>query len=157
MKSAKLTHGGFYGHFASRDELISEALKWALKDDQAPHVSANGSKGVRSFGSFLNDYLSKAHRDDRISGCGISALAADVVRTSPRLRRIMTGHIAKFIDGISKLVDDEDAADFVLLAVSAIVGAITLSRAMSGEEMSDRLLLTTRKMLLELAEGHPQS
>ena len=151
MKSVKLTHGGFYGHFASRDDLIAEALEKALNDGEASSTRAGSTKGPRTFKSFLNSYLSKAHRDDPASGCAVSALAGDVARTGPRTRKIMTERVARYIDNISELVDDEDV-EFAMFVMSAIVGAVTLSRAMSDEEMSDKLLLATRKALLDYAE-----
>lgn len=151
MKSAKLTHGGFYGHFPSREDLIAEALKKALDDGAASAVRAGSAKGPRTLKSFLNSYLSKAHRDDPRSGCAISALAGDIARADHRTREIMTKHIAKHFDIIAKLVGDDDATDFSMSVLCTIVGAVTLSRAISDEDISNKVLLAARKTILDHA------
>lgn len=157
MKSAKLTHGGFYGHFPSREDLIAEALKKALDDGAASAVRAGSAKGPRTLKSFLNSYLSKAHRDDPRSGCAISALAGDIARADQRTREIMTTHIAKHFDIISKLVGDDDATDFSMSVLCTIVGAVTLSRALSDEDISNKVLLAARKTILDYAETRTPS
>lgn len=157
MKSAKLTHGGFYGHFPSREDLIAEALKKALDDGAASAVRAGSAKGPRTLKSFLNSYLSKAHRDDPRSGCAISALAGDIARADQRTREIMTKHIAKHFDIISTLVGDYDATDFSMSVLCTIVGAVTLSRAISDEDISSKVLLAARKTILDYAETRTPS
>jgi TetR/AcrR family transcriptional regulator, transcriptional repressor for nem operon len=152
MRSAKLTHGGFYGHFSSRDDLIAEALDRALSDGAASAARAGSSKGTRTLKSFLNSYLSKAHRDDPRSGCAISALAGDVARADQRTREIMTGHIAKHFDVISNLLNDGDATEFSMSVLCTIVGAITLSRVISDEEISNKVLLSARSTILDHAK-----
>lgn len=152
MRSAKLTHGGFYGHFSSRDDLIAQALDKALTDGAASAARAGSTKRPRTLKSFLNSYLSKAHRDDPRSGCAISALAGDVARADQRTREIMTTHVAKHFDVISKLVSDGNSMEFPVSVLCTIVGAITLSRAISDEETSNRVLLAARKTILDYAE-----
>src|SRR6201991_4176546 len=80
MKSAGLTHGGFYGHFGSKEDLIAEACaasfdksleKWSKLAEQFPD---NG------FSAIVESYLMERHRDNRGDGCAMSGLAADVAR-----------------------------------------------------------------------------
>lgn len=156
MKSAKLTHGGFYGHFASREDLIAEALDMALSDAEATAISTGSVKGPRTLKSFLNSYLSKSHRDNPGSGCAVSALAGDVARADERTREIMTKHVTKYFDNICNLLDD-DATEFAMSLMCTIVGAVTLSRVMSDEEMSNKVLLAARKAILEYAEMRASS
>jgi TetR/AcrR family transcriptional repressor of nem operon len=152
MKSAKLTHGGFYGHFGSRDDLIAQALDKALTDGEATATRLGSAKGPRTLKSFLNNYLSRAHRDNTGSGCAVPALAADVARADPRTREIMSKHVATYFDRISELVGDPDATDFAMTVMCTIVGAVTLSRVMSDEETSDKVLSAARKTLLDYVE-----
>jgi TetR/AcrR family transcriptional regulator, transcriptional repressor for nem operon len=152
MKSAKLTHGGFYGHFPSREDLIAEALEKALDDGAASATRAGSGKGPPTLKSFLNGYLSKTHRDDSRSGCAISALAGDIARADQRTREIMTMHVAKHFDIISKLVGDDGATDFSMSALCTIVGAVMLSRAIANEEVSNKVLLAARKAVLNSSE-----
>jgi TetR/AcrR family transcriptional repressor of nem operon len=150
MKSAKLTHGGFYGHFSSRDDLIAEALEKALRDGE--ESSIRSSKGPRTLKSFLNSYLSKTHRDNPGTGCAIAALAGDVARADIRSRSIMSDRLGKYIDNIKDIADEDDANDFAMAVMSMIVGAMTLSRVTKDEGTSDKLLLAARKAILEYHE-----
>ena len=96
MKSVGLTHGGFYGHFESRSELLSEALERALLEGEAK-AKVQGSDRAQSFANIVRSYLSRTHRDGRDSGCAIAALASDVARADASSREVMTEHIETFI------------------------------------------------------------
>jgi TetR/AcrR family transcriptional repressor of nem operon len=152
MKSARLTHGGFYGHFESRDDLIAQALDRALADGDASAINAASAKGPRTLKSFLNAYLSKAHRDDPASGCAVAALAGDVARADSRTRDIMTDYLEKSFDNLAMLVGDEDATEFAMSVMCTIVGAMTLSRVMRDQEASKKILLAARRSILDYAE-----
>jgi TetR/AcrR family transcriptional regulator, transcriptional repressor for nem operon len=151
MKSAKLTHGGFYGHFSSRDDLIAEALEKALRDGEESAIRTGSTKGPRTLKSFLNSYLSKAHRDNPRTGCAISALAGDVARADIRARSIMSDRLGKYFDNIKDIADEDDN-DFAMAVMSMVVGAVTLARVMKDEKISDKLLLAARKAILEYDE-----
>jgi TetR/AcrR family transcriptional repressor of nem operon len=148
MKSAKLTHGGFYGHFSSRDDLIAEALEKALRDGEESAIRTGSTNGPRTLKSFLNSYLSKTHRDNPRTGCAISALAGDVARADIRARSIMSDRLGKYFDNIKDIADEDDN-DFAMAVMSMVVGAVTLSRVMKDEKISDKLLLAARKVILE--------
>ncbi|WP_334383282.1 MULTISPECIES: TetR/AcrR family transcriptional regulator [unclassified Bradyrhizobium] len=152
MTSARLTHGGFYGHFESRDDLIAQALDRALADGDASAINAASAKGPRTLKSFLNAYLSKTHRDDPASGCAVAALAGDVARADSRTRDIMTAYLEKSFDSIATLIGDEDATEFATSVMCTIVGAMTLSRVMREEEASKKILLAARRSILDYAE-----
>lgn len=152
MKSAKLTHGGFYGHFSSRDDLIAEALEKALQDGEESSLRNGSTKGPRNLKSFLNSYLSKTHRDNPGTGCAISALAGDVARADGRARSIMSDRLGKYFDNIKDIADEDEANDFAMAVMSMVVGAVTLSRVMKDKEISDKLLLAARKAILEYDE-----
>ena len=153
MKSAKLTHGGFYGHFASREDLVAQAVDKALRDGEAESIRVGSINGRRTLKSFLKSYLNKTHRDNPSTGCAIAALAADVARTDDRrTREIMSNHLVRTFENIEKLASDGNADDFAITVMCAVVGAITLSRVMTDAEESDRILSGVRKTLLECAE-----
>jgi TetR/AcrR family transcriptional regulator, transcriptional repressor for nem operon len=81
MKQAGLTHGGFYGHFSSKEELIAEASAraltstFALLSEQAERAAGDPLSAVAS------TYLSSRHRDDPGTGCLLAALGPDVIAT----------------------------------------------------------------------------
>lgn len=157
MSSAQLTHGGFYGHFSSRNDLIAEALEKALKEGETEAIRAGNVNGPRTLKSLLNSYLSKAHRDNPASGCAISALAGEVARADRRSREIMTKHLVAFFETIRELVGDDDNEEFAVPAVCMIVGAVMLSRVASDVATSDKLLRATRKAILTQSERRSPS
>src|SRR5690348_4005349 len=88
MQSVNLTHGGFYGHFASRSDLVAHALERALVDGEKTARTASHGR-PRSFTTMVRSYLSRTHRDSRSSGCAISALISDVGRADEHARGVM--------------------------------------------------------------------
>src|ERR1700746_2272447 len=88
MKAAGLTHGGFYGHFASKDDLAAEACVRALSPERGKEATASSTAG--GLEAILNAYLSPRHRNDRAHGCFIAAVASDVVRQPRAVRRAVT-------------------------------------------------------------------
>ena len=158
MKSAKLTHGGFYGHFKSREDLVAQAIDKALRDGEAEAIRVGSINGPRTLKSFLTSYLNRAHRDNRRTGCAIAALAGDVARTDDRrTREIMSKHLVTAFENIDKCAGDGNADDLGITIMCAVVGAITLSRIMTDANESDRILAAVRKTLLKFAELHQSS
>lgn len=150
MASVGLTHGGFYGHFANREALLAEALERAIVEGQAK-AEASVSRTAPRFAALVRSYLSRSHRDARDSGCAIAALGADVARAAETPRQLMGDQIESFIGTASEaLGGDEERA---MLAVSAMVGALTLSRVVKGAR-SDAILKAVRAQLeaLEAAD-----
>lgn len=150
MASVGLTHGGFYGHFDSREALLAEALERAIAEGQAK-AGALVSRSSPRFSAIVRSYLSRTHRDARDSGCALAALGADVARAGETPRQLMSGQIETFIDTAAEALDgDEERA---IMAVSAMVGALTLSRVVTGAR-SDAILKAVRKQLeaLEAAD-----
>ena len=147
MKSVGLTHGGFYGHFESRSALLAEALERALLEGEA-NAKVQNSDRPQSFADIVRSYLSRAHRDGRESGCAIAALASDVARADTSSRGVMADHIETFITSVTEaLGGDEDGA---IVAVSAMVGALALSRVVTDPALSDAFLKSVRDHLRAL-------
>src|SRR5258706_9829311 len=88
MKAAGLTHGGFYGHFKSKDDLIAQTLA---------HVLAAGAEGERNLASYAAQYLTPDHRDDLAGGCPTAALGAETIRQAPEARAAMTASMRRQI------------------------------------------------------------
>lgn len=143
MEAAALTHGGFYGHFASREALIAAAIEHALADGTAGGTRAKGG----TLAEIARSYLSRRHRDTPQSGCAIAAIGGEIARADRDGRKAMTEHINAFIAGVRPhLADEDDAA----LAVSAMVGALMLSRLIADAEASDTLLKDVQRALARL-------
>ncbi len=153
MKAVNLTHGGFYGHFASRDELVAAALDKALTDGEASAVKSGSAKGPRTLKSVANSYLSKSHRDNPSSGCAVAALAGDVARSNDLNREIMTKHLARYFDNIEGVMGDQGSRELAVSLMCMMVGAVALSRVMTDPNASDKVLLAARNSMLELGKA----
>ncbi len=139
MRSVNLTHGGFYGHFGSRSELLAHALERALGDGEAAASAARDSATPTAYSTMVRSYLSRAHRDSRKTGCAIAALASDVARADELSRGVMEEHVEHFVSKVAAAMK-EQGEERALLAVSAMVGGLLLSRVMTDPKRSDEML-----------------
>jgi TetR/AcrR family transcriptional regulator, transcriptional repressor for nem operon len=138
MKAAGLTHGGFYGHFSSKDDLVAETLAHVLT------VDAGRGGDLRAF---IAAYLSPRHRDDAADGCPTAGLAADIRHQTEAARAAMTEGFRSQIDRISKEFPGKSAAERRRAAIgswAAMVGAVILARAIDDPTLSDEVLEQTR-------------
>jgi TetR/AcrR family transcriptional repressor of nem operon len=157
MRAAGMTHGGFYGHFASRDALIDAALERALaagaKDAVLPGEPAPDARSAPSLRHYVRAYLSRAHRDNPGTGCAMAALAGDLSRAPKRLRTRFTHALRAFHNGLAGLIGGDAARRQSLAAVSTMIGALILSRAVDDEALSDEILLSAKQAVIALGEG----
>ncbi|MDM0117850.1 TetR/AcrR family transcriptional regulator [Variovorax sp. J22R133] len=153
MQSVNLTHGGFYGHFASRSDLVAHALERALVDGEGTARAASNGR-PRSFSTMVRGYLSRTHRDSRSSGCAISALISDVGRADDRSRAVMSAHIEDYISALGGALGKDDDAQ-AMVAVSALIGALTISRVLADQKRSDALLKAVRDHLCAMQDDGP--
>ena len=144
MKAAGLTHGGFYGHFESKDDLIAQAIAHIFTGEDGGQGDQNGRPNL---GTHLNAYLSSQHRDSVGEGCPTAALVADIRRQTPAARLAMTEGFKSQIDRIAKAIPGPGAAASRRQAVgvwAAMVGAVVLARAIDDPALSDEILDETR-------------
>jgi TetR/AcrR family transcriptional repressor of nem operon len=138
MKAAGLTHGGFYGHFSSKDDLVAQTLT---------HVLAMDAGGGGDLRAYINAYLAPRHRDNAAGGCPTAGLAADIRHQTPAARSAMTEGLRSQIDRISKALPELNSADRRRAAIgswAAMVGAVILARAIDDRALSDEILEQTR-------------
>jgi TetR/AcrR family transcriptional regulator, transcriptional repressor for nem operon len=149
MRAAGLTHGGFYKHFESRDDLVAEALRRALHRTDA-RVAAIGDGADDPFAAIVDAYLATSHRDDVATGCALAALGADVARGGEDLQAAYRGQVERYVARLADALggaDDPEARARALLTVSALVGALVLARASGAGDLSDEILGTVRAQL----------
>jgi TetR/AcrR family transcriptional regulator, transcriptional repressor for nem operon len=142
MQCAGLTHGGFYRHFGSRDDLVAEAVDRALKEGSAAVDAIAASPGAR-IGALVDAYLSLVHRDKLSSSCAVTALAADVARCGRRTRTAYTGQVNRYVNVIARLIEhlpQKRRRAGALAALATLVGAVSMSRAVNDEKLSREIL-----------------
>jgi len=153
MRESGFTHGGFYNHFKSKDELAAEAIGSAF-DVAANDLSeklASEKHPKESLSSFVARYLSPHHRDTKSGGCPAPALSADAARNGKAVQTAFVKGIETYLDVIAAHMDgdEQEARQQAVALFSGLVGAIMLSRAVkkSDPALSDELLSSTRKSL----------
>jgi TetR/AcrR family transcriptional regulator, transcriptional repressor for nem operon len=152
MKEAGLTHGGFYRHFESRDHLVAEAAQRALTQGSAWTIAAGKLGGQRGFTTLVDGYLSTWHRDHPESGCGVAGVAADVARDDGSARGSYTRQVTECLAVLADLIDNPDSEASereAVLTLSALVGAISMARAVNDPDLSERILTDAAGALKE--------
>ena len=140
MKAAGLTHGGFYGHFESKDDLAAEACARALSASQESWIDASSEAGLDRV---VRNYLTTRHRNDRARGCFFAALGSDIVRQPRAVRSAFTEGFRATIDKLLNLIPGRSAAmrrERALATMAGLVGALILSRAVDDPGLSDEIL-----------------
>ena len=141
MKRAGLTHGGFYGHFASKDDLAAEITARVL--GRSGWMERLTGTQTPSFSDLVRQYLSPRHRDDPGRGCLFAALGSDVVRQPRSVRRAFTEGLRLRVDALARLAPGRSAAarrQKSLATMAGLVGALILSRAVDDPKFSDEIL-----------------
>ena len=138
MTAAGLTHGGFYGYFGSKEDLIAAALE---------DVLATASPMPRDLDRYAEAYLSAAHREDRAGGCPVAALGAETIRHSSQARAAMTDGLRRQIDRLSEGAagaDPETRRQSAIGSWATLVGAMVLARMSDDAKLSDEVLAQAR-------------
>jgi TetR/AcrR family transcriptional regulator, transcriptional repressor for nem operon len=156
MGAVGLTHGGFYGHFRSKDELVGTACASAFADSVTRWRRRIDEAGDRrtAHAALIEKYLTPESRASAGTSCPLSALAADVARESEDKPVRRTFH-----DGLERLVEllagvqpvrGRRARERALVELSTLVGAMALARATGGRPLSDDFMSAARHALLEV-------
>jgi TetR/AcrR family transcriptional repressor of nem operon len=146
MKSAGLTHGGFYNNFESKDALAVEAVTRVFAETTA-RMRERALASDNPLRAAVELYLSPTHRDSPALGCAIAALSQDAARGSPALHQAFEAGVEAYLELIAELarVSRREA----MAIYSTMVGALTLSRTVADRALSDEILTAAVNSLLE--------
>jgi TetR/AcrR family transcriptional repressor of nem operon len=156
MSDAGLTHGGFYRHFGSRDDLVAEAIDTALAQGSERVQAAATLGGPEALAAIIEGYLSALHRDTPETGCAVSALPADIARTNSRARSAYSRQVRSYLDLLAGLAPARDP-DEAHLILAALVGALVLARAVDDGGLSDEILENVARALHRYVDNPPQA
>jgi TetR/AcrR family transcriptional repressor of nem operon len=154
MKAANLTHGGFYGHFESKDDLVAQACRKVTA-----HAAENWEKTAakspgNAYAALLAHYLQPRHRDEPGQGCCFAALGADAARSSAVVQDAFADGLEPLIDLLTQSAPGKTKAERRrkgVAAMAGLVGALLLARAIGtkgNKDLSNEILDATRHELL---------
>jgi TetR/AcrR family transcriptional repressor of nem operon len=145
MADAGLTHGGFYAHFGSKEELVREALDVAGTASSARLARASGLE------AYIRFYLSPAHRDAPGQGCFIAALGAELARHEPETRAVVSERIFALMDRLQALLPEQAGMDAAIGIFGVMSGTLQLARAVTDKTVSNKILESGITAALKLA------
>jgi TetR/AcrR family transcriptional repressor of nem operon len=152
MRDAGLTHGGFYKHFESKDELLLESLREAFREiiDKLARV-AEQSRSSAPWKAIVKAYLSLEYCDHPERGCPLPALGSDLARVAPGMRGQIFIELANYKSRMTPFMPgrstpDKERAFFVIF--STMTGAVEIARLLPDRAVQERVLASAREFLL---------
>ncbi|BBP72127.1 TetR family transcriptional regulator [Pseudomonas sp. Seg1] len=144
MKALGLTHGGFYSHFKSKDELVEKALQEA--SDQVDGLCAEIFAQENPLHAFIDTYLSEWHQTSPQEGCPLLTISSELGlrgQPSPTSDAVLNARLGQ----IDNTLEGDNRADRAIVIMSTLVGALLLSRSVADAEFAQRILDVTRDHL----------
>lgn len=157
MAEAGLTHGGFYAHFTSKEDLVRAALEAALDQAQSrrQEVLDKAPPGPESLKALIRFYLRPSHRDTPEQGCATAALVSEIARHEPETRAAFTTRLRRLLAQIAAALPPElDEAEREKLAIGlfgTLMGSLQIARAVDDPALSDQILESGAQAAFTLA------
>jgi TetR/AcrR family transcriptional repressor of nem operon len=152
MRDAGLTHGGFYKHFGSKDDLLTAALSEAFQEvaDRLTQA-AKKSDPATAWKAIVKAYLSPEHCGHAECGCPLAALAPELARADHEMKAPIRGELIKYKNRMLPLmpgrrVADKERAFFAIF--STMIGAVAIARILPDQAARARVLASAREFLL---------
>jgi TetR/AcrR family transcriptional repressor of nem operon len=156
MEAAGLTHGGFYAHFGSKEELVASALAHALEQSgKRTGPAAEAAPAAHKLRAVSEAYLTPEHLAHAERGCPIVALGPELARSTGPARDALAGHIRKRVDWMESIAPGKTKAERRRAAAgtyAAMIGGMLLARLMD-EEDGEKYLAQVRGFLKDSLEA----
>ncbi len=152
MQDTGLTHGGFYKHFASKDELVLESLNEAFREIINRLLkAAKESRPEIAWKAIVTTYLQPEHCSQAESWCPLTALAPEMVRTSEEMKGRIFDELRNYKDLMRPFMPgrrstDKESAFFVIF--STMIGTVQIARLLPDPALREKVLANTRDFLL---------
>jgi TetR/AcrR family transcriptional repressor of nem operon len=151
MNAAGLTHGGFYGNFESKEDLMAQACARAFEGSVDIWDKLTAQDPAAALETIIAAYLSPRHLYAPGYGCAVAALGADVARLSPPVRDALTEGVRKLLDKLVVLMppgSPDEQRKAAMAAYSSMVGAVVLARAVNDAALADELLCAVHRAVM---------
>jgi TetR/AcrR family transcriptional regulator, transcriptional repressor for nem operon len=156
MVAAGLTHSAFYRHFSTKEELIAEAST-ASMDVFVDAAQKAKDAGPDAFLEYLENYLSTKYRNGKLGGCPVVQLGSELAQADDVTRQGVSDGLEKLIDMALELTDGSAKAQSdTIFTMSALIGAITISRLVNNRKLSQRVLEVAKSRLTNESEKAPK-
>lgn len=153
MRDAGLTHGGFYKHFESKDELLLESLHEAFQETADRLVAAaKKSLPAAAWKTIVKVYLSQEHCDHAEHGCPLAALGPELMRVDASIKSYVREEMARYRERLTPFMPGRRAAERernFLVIFSTMIGAVEMARMLPDEAARMRVLGAARDFLLK--------
>lgn len=153
MQELRLTHGGFYRHFNSKEQLFAEALNSGFEEaaDRITRATENARKG-QELSAVIETYLSAKHCEDRSGGCPVAALTAEMPHHPKAVRIAFDRTINKYISRLSHFVSGKTEKERnlkALVLLSGMAGTLNLARAVKDQALRNNILHSARESYIQ--------
>jgi TetR/AcrR family transcriptional regulator, transcriptional repressor for nem operon len=151
MKGAGLTHGGFYGHFGSKEDLMAEALAHAIGTSVSNMREQIDAAPGDPLAVVTASYLSRAHCEQPGEGCALVALASEASRHGVGVRHALTESLREGIEFLTTIVPGRSKAarrEKALATYASMVGAVLLARSVEDPALAEQILRSVSKSIL---------
>jgi TetR/AcrR family transcriptional repressor of nem operon len=151
MQNAGLTKGAFYAHFESRDAMIAEAARRAMEKGQAKLDALFSRKNRPTLEQVVDAWLDPAHVGNPTSGCGICTLAGEARYAGPQVQQVIAEQFNRNVQQIAQNIGTGEAATARATAIlTAIVGAVSMSRAVGDAGLAQQILANAKALLMQV-------
>ena len=151
MARAGLTHGAFYAHFESKDDLVAHAITYMFEETyQRFFTRTEHPDPAIAMEKLIDAYLSTRHREHPERGCPLPSLAGELARLSGPARQNFAAGLHRLTGSVARRIRDlgrADADDIASSVVAELAGALALSRTAADQSESDAFLETSRRSI----------